>query len=175
MFMKALTFALMLCFASISLAPAQSGRIQVAMKSSTWGAQASSASRLTSIDRPLSWGVQLRYFPKSDWALQYSLETLNGASSIQAGDELNIQSSFALIGYPVKFGRLSPYVIQAVTWTQRYNAGEPQTRNKVSFQLGAGADFALIGNVVLSADAKMYSNGWQFQGWGMSFSFGYLF
>jgi len=175
MFMKSLTFAVVLCFASIGPAPAQSGRIQVAMKSSTWGAQASSASRLTSIDRPLSWGVQLRYFPKSDWALQYSLETLNGKSSIRAGDELNIQSSFALIGYPVKFGRLSPYVIQGVAWTQRYNADMPQTRNKLSFLLGLGADFAVIGNAVFSADTKMYSNGWQFQGWGMSFSFGYLF
>ncbi len=175
MFAKFLNFTLILCFALASLAVAQSGHLQVAMKSSTWGAQASSASQLTSIDRPLSWGVQLRYFPRSDWALQYSLETLTGKSNSPAGNELNIQSSFALLGYPAKFGRLSPYVIQGVNWMQRYNADAPQTRNKLSFQFGAGVDFAIIGNAVFSSNAKIYSNGWQFQGWGMSFSFGYLF
>lgn len=175
MLAKFLNFTLILCFASASLAVAQSRHLQVAMKSSTWGAQASSASQLTSIDRPLSWGVQLRYFPGTDWALQYSVETLNGKSNSPAGDELNIQSSFALLGYPVKFGWVSPYVIQGVTWIQRYNSDVLQTRNKLSFEFGVGVDFAIIGNAVFSSDAKIYSNGWLFQGWGMSFSFGYLF
>jgi opacity protein-like surface antigen len=151
----------------------QASRWSIAFKSSYFGDQSNSSNRLTAVEDPLSLGFQLRYFPRQDIALQFADECLNGTTRENKGDELNLQVSLSALFFPIQFERLSPYLIYGLVWIQHNNNTETKSNNDFKFQFGIGSDFSLTGNIFYSAEVKTYTNGWNYQGWGTSFSIGY--
>jgi hypothetical protein len=75
--------------------------------------------------------------------------------------------------FPIQFERLSPYVIYGLVWVQHNNNTETKSNNDFHFQYGIGSDLSVTGNIFFSAEAKIYTDGWNYQGWGTSFSIGY--
>ena len=166
---------MMVCFILTESASAQTNRWSVAFKSSFFGTEPTNANSFTTINTPISMGVQFRFFFRKDLALQYSLENLSGQSNTLTGNERNVQSSLSFITYPLRMGWFSPFIIQGTSWRQRYNDGQVNNSNQFSYQLGIGADFLLGGNWFSTVDAQMFTNGWNYQGWSASLSFGFLF
>ncbi len=168
-----LTVILLVVFTSMSFA--QSTNLSIALKSSYFGDQSNDSHRLTAIDDPLSIGFQLRYFPRSNFALQFSAESLNGKTREKIGEELNVQASLSALVYPIHVGKISPYLTYGLIWVQHNNSNENKSNSEVNFQTGIGTDIAVLGNLIYSVDAKIYSDGLNYLGWGTSFSIGYKF
>jgi outer membrane protein W len=151
----------------------QSNRWNIALKTSYLGDQSNSLHRLTAIEDPVSLGFQLRYFPRQEIALQFSNEYLNGKTRNNKGDELNIQASLSALFYPIQFERLSPYLIYGLVWNQHNSNSELKSDSDLNFQFGIGSDISITRSIFYSVNVKSYTNGWNFQGWGSSFSIGY--
>ncbi len=151
----------------------QPNRWSIGLKASYFGDQSNSSHRLTAVEDPLSIGFQLRYFPRHDMALQFADECLNGKTRENKGDELNVQASLSALFFPVQFERFSPYLTYGLVWVQHNTNTETKSNNDINFQIGIGSDFSMVGNIFHSAEVKLYTDGWNYQGWGTSFSFGY--
>ncbi len=175
MIVKMFAITMVFCFMITEFAFAQHHRWSVAFKSAFFGTPTASTNAITTINTPVSLGLQLRYFFRQDMALQYSLENLSGKSNSLSGNETNVQSSLSLVSYPIKMGWFSPYFIQGASWRQRYNDGRINNQNQFSYQLGVGADLLFGGNWFSTVDAQMFTDGWHYQGWSASLSFGFLF
>jgi len=93
-----LSIVLVLLFVSLPLA--QHNNWSIAFMSSYFGDQAGNLHQVTAINKPISMGFQLQYFIRGDLALKHSVETLNGKVENAQGNELNVQSSLAIVGYP---------------------------------------------------------------------------
>ena len=168
-----LTVVLLVVFSSMSFA--QNGKWSIALKSSYFGDQSDESYRMTSIDDPFSKGFQVRYFLRPDFALQFVTENQNGKIRKKTGEELNVQSSLSLLIYPSKVWKFSPYVTYGWIWVQSNKNNESKSNSKLNFHSGIGTDITLLGNLICSAEAKIYSDGWNYLGWGPSFGFGYKF
>jgi hypothetical protein len=166
------TIVLLVILTSITYAQ-QSSRWSIAVKSSYFGDQSNSSHRLTAVDDPLSVGFQLRYFPKHDIALQFADECLNGKTKENTDEELNVQASFSALFFPIQVGRFSPYIIYGLVWVRHNSNTETKSTNDINIQFGFGSDFSVSANIFFSAEVKTYTDGWNYQGWGTSFSIGY--
>ena len=147
----------------------------IALKSSYFGDQTNTANRVTAIENPLSVGMQLQYHATENFALQYSVESLNGRTRENVGDELNVQSSLSAVVYPFHIGRFSPYVIQGFNWVQRMDNSVTNTSSSFNIQMGFGTEFAISNKLFYNMMAKMYSDAGVYEGWGTSFGLGYAF
>ena len=167
------TSLLLILTASFSFA--HTGKFHIAFKSGYFGDQSDERYRVTSVENPLSFGSQLRYYILPDFALQIANESLQGSQRKSAGEELNVQTSLTTLFYPYQLGRFSPFVNYGVSWVQ-YNApSETNSRDDLNFQAGVGGDLFLLGNLVYSLEAKFFTDGVNYRGWGTSFSLGYRF
>ena len=173
MFTKLFNWFVAIFFIFTSLSYAQNNSWSIALKSSYFGDQARNLHQITAIDNPISMGIQLQFFPRADLALQYSVENMSGKTQEPNGNELNVQSSLALVAYPMEFRRFRPYFVQGVLWGRQNNNGEAVSRGSLYFEFGLGTEFALSGNLFSSLSTKMYTNGWNYHGWSTSLSFGY--
>ncbi len=173
MFTRVPILFIVLCFVLTSLSFAQNSRWSLALKSSYFGDQ--SSSKVTAIDNPISFGMQLQFFPAENLAVQYSIESLSGKTQKPEGKELNVQSSIALLAYPVKFWRFRPYLIQGLVWGRRNNNSELSARSSMYYEFGLGTEFVLFGNLFSSTATKLYSDGLNYHGVSTSLSFGYRF
>ncbi len=168
-----LTVVLLVVFSSMSFA--QDGKWSVALKSSYFGDQSDESHCMTSIDDPFSKGFQVRYSPRPDFALQFVTESLNGKTREKTGEELNIQASLSTLVYPIKVWKFSPYITYGLIWVQSNRNDESKSNSELNFQTGIGTDITLLGNLICSAEAKIYSDGLNYLGWGPSFGLGYKF
>ena len=154
---------------------AQDNKWSVALISSYFGDQAGNLNQITAIDKPISLVLQLQYLMRSGVALKYSVESLNGATKNAGGNELNVQSSFAIVGYPFEVWRFRPFLVQGVLWGQQNNNLEAKSKSSLYYELGIGTEFALSEKVFNSLAAKLYSNGWNYHGWSTALSLGFRF
>ena len=168
-----LTVVLLVVFSSMSFA--QNGKWSIALKSSYFGDQSDESYRMTSIKDSFSKGFQVRYFPRPDFALQFVTENENGKIREKTGEELNVQTSLSALIYPTKVWKFSPYFIQGLIWVQSNRSNEAKSNSKLNFHSGIGTDIALLGNLICSTEAKIYSDGLNYLGWGPSFGLGYKF
>ncbi len=175
MFTKLFNLFIAIFLILTSLSFAQSNRWSIALKSSYFGDQSKISNQLTAIDNPISLGIQLQFFPAANLALQYSVETMSGKTQKPEGKELNVQSSFALLAYPIKFRRFRPFLTQGLVWGRQNNNGEAASRSNVYYEFGLGTEFILSGNLFSSMATKLYSDGLNYHGLSTSVSFGYRF
>ncbi len=152
---------------------AQGNRWSFALTSSYFGDQSRIVHQVTAIDKPISLGMQLQYFMQPDFALQFSIENMSGKTLNPPGDELNVQSSLALMAYPFDFGFLRPYLLQGIIWGRDLNNNQITSRNNIYFDFGLGAEFLLTRNMFSSVAVKLYTDGGFYHGWGTSLSVGY--
>jgi len=168
-----LFIAIFLIFTSMSFA--QSNRWSIALKSSYFGDQSQISNQITAIDNPISFGMQLQFFPGENLAFQYSVETMSGKTQKPKGNELNVQSSFAFVAYPIEFWRFRPYLTQGLVWGRQNNNGVAASKSSVYYEFGIGTEFILSGNLFSSMATKLYSDGLNYHGLSTSLSFGYRF
>ncbi len=173
MFTKFFHLFVALFFIFGSWVSAQDHSWSIALKSSYFGDQSRNSQQVTAIDKPISLGVELQYFLKNDVALQFSVENMSGKTQNPPGDELNVQSSLALVAYPVAFGILRPYLMQGILWGRNLNSNAAKSKNKIYFDFGLGTEIFLTGNVFSSFAVKSYSSGIVYHGWATSVSFGF--
>ncbi len=164
--------ALFFLFTSSSFAQGNS-RWSVGFKSSYFGDQSRQAYQITGIDMPISLGLQMQVFLRNDLALQYSAENMNGKTNESLGEELNVQSSFAIVAYPFKFWKFRPYLTQGILWRQRNSNREAVSKNNFYYEIGFGTEFTVSGNFYNSIAAKLYSDGGNYHGWSTSYSIGF--
>lgn len=175
-FITNLIVSLMVFITSISFAA--SNRLDVALKTSVWGDQTDAKNRVTSIKNPLSVGFQMRYHFRPDFALQLANESLKGSTYNSLGDGLNVHTSLSALIYPIKYGRVLPYVNFGFNWSQRHDNVNDElhnTRNDLNILTGVGFDLPLLGNMVYSLETRAYSDGLNYLGWGTTISMGYRF
>ena len=168
-----ITIAVFLICASVSFAHTHNWSLGV--KSSYFGDQTNRNYRLTSTEDQMSFGFRLRYFPQDDLAIQFSGESLKGTVRNNSGDELNFQTSVAALVYPFNIWKLSPYFSTGFVWVQANRNVDAQSDSDLNLYSGIGFDIALYGNLVYTADYRVYSDGFGYLGWGTSFGFGYRF
>ncbi|NOZ03906.1 MAG: outer membrane beta-barrel protein [FCB group bacterium] len=162
---------LMIIAANVSFS--QESGWTVALKSSYFQNQSAVTPRITSVKRPFSIGVQLRYNVLHDFAVQYSIESLNGKRKGNDGDELSIHNSLSALIYPANRRKISPYFISGVKWIQLNRNVDEQSKNEFSFQMGFGYDIPIIDKLVSNVEVKMYSDGFNYLGWSSSFHLGF--
>jgi len=175
MFTKLFSLFVAMFFIFTGLLYAQNNSWSIAVKSSYFGDQSRNLHQVTAIDKPISLGMQLQFFLRTNLALQYSVENMSGKTQEPPGDELNVQSAFAIVAYPVEFGILRPYFLQGILWGRHRNNSEIESNNKIYFNFGIGTELVLSGNLFSSVAAKLYSDGLFYHGWATSVSFGYRF
>lgn len=154
---------------------AQNTKWSMAFMSSYFGDQAGNLYQVTAINKPISMGFQLQYFINSDLALKHSVETLNGEVKNDGSNELNVQSSLAIVGYPFEVWRFRPFLTQGILWIQQNNSLEGDSKGGFYYEFGLGTEFALSSRLFNSITTKLYSNGWNYHGWATSVSFGFRF
>jgi hypothetical protein len=175
-YIKNLTVFLLVVITSVSFAA--SNRLDVALKTSVWGDQTDAQNRVTSIKNPLSVGFQMRYHFRPDFALQLANESLKGSTYNSLGEGLNVHTSLSALVYPVKYGRVLPYVNFGFNWSQRHDPNTKSlhnTQNDLNVLTGIGFDLPLLGNMIYSLETRAYSDGLNYLGWGTTFSMGYRF
>ncbi|RMD99772.1 MAG: hypothetical protein D6814_04985 [Calditrichaeota bacterium] len=175
MFSRLFKLFIVMFLLAASVSFAQSSRWSIAVKSSYFGDQPQLSTQITAIDNPISFGMQLQFFPSENLALQYSVETMHGKTQKPEGKELNVQSSLAVVAYPIEMWRFRPYLTQGLVWGLQNNNSEATSRSSVYYEFGLGTEFILSGNLFSSFATKLYSDGLNYHGLSTSLSFGYRF
>ncbi len=175
MFTKLFHQSIAVLFLLAGFAFAQDNKWSVSFISSYFGDQTGNLYQVTAINNPISLGFQLQYFMRSDLGLKYAVESLYGETTNPNGNEFNVQSSFAIVGYPFKMWRFRPFLAQGVLWVQQNNNIESKSKRRFYYEFGIGTELALSAKLFNSFTAKLYTNGWNYHGWSTALSLGFRF